>query len=308
MRSSDGTISHADCPHPSAHPSQCPGLGFTSQLMPPTPPQPAFQPPTVTCTGLAPDLTGISTRAGSGTEFLLQEGRRKSTPWKAECAAAYAHKSLFLLAQCPLCWAFADMALGTWVWWCSRSQASADELVCTWSCECDAHRANSASSYPQRGQAHIPAAEPPWCCQLVFHTSPHGVEVGCSPALLHTLGNEMPVLLVSTCTPHSHCSAKAQRIILCSHEQTTVVQDFNYNHAEWLWHADLHKSIQPHKTLNSKPREINTKSCIYIISFGISSLGISVTFPLSARKALVLQMHSQELAHVWCLDRGNYRH
>lgn len=74
--------------------------------------------------------------------------------------------------------------------------------------------------------------EPPWCCQLVFHTSPRGAESGCSPVLLHTLENKMPVLLVSTYTPHCHCSAKTHGIILCSHEQTTVVQDFNYNHAK----------------------------------------------------------------------------
>lgn len=74
--------------------------------------------------------------------------------------------------------------------------------------------------------------EPPWCCQLVFHTSPHGAESRCSPALLHTPENKMPVLLVSMYTPHCHCSAKTQGIILCPQEQTTVVQDFSYNHAK----------------------------------------------------------------------------
>lgn len=84
-------------------------------------------------------------------------------------------------------------------------QASADELVCTWSI----HRANSASwvrgqpkgSYPQHGHRLISLLqEPPWCCQLVFHTSPRGTEAGCSPALLHTLENKMPSCL----SPHTH--------------------------------------------------------------------------------------------------------
>jgi len=118
----------------------------------------------------------------------------------------------------------------------------------------------------------------PRAASLLFNQVSHPrAQAGCSPALQHTFEDEMPVLPASTC-PHcpSHC-AKKWGIISCSHEQTTVVEDFNY--AEWLWCADLHKSIKPHKALDSKPREINTKSCIYIICFGISPLEISVALP-----------------------------
>lgn len=81
LMSSDGTISHADCPHPLAHPGQCPGLGSTSQLMPFIPPQPAFQPPSVTCTGFDPELTARQPELAQEYSF---SSRRISRPWKTE--------------------------------------------------------------------------------------------------------------------------------------------------------------------------------------------------------------------------------